>query len=75
MFPEIDVWVQVACPRLVVDWGQHFSKPLLKSFELNFAMGEDSLGDKGVYLMDYYWRGGGKWANYHEKKGRKIVVP
>jgi len=76
MFPDVDVWVQVACPRLSVDWGHHFSKPLLNPFELHVAMGEASLGEKDVYPMDYYRRGGGKWTNYHdENKFRKIVVP
>jgi len=37
---EIDVWVQVACPRLSVDWGHHFHKPLLNSYEAEIAFGD-----------------------------------
>ena len=39
LFPDVDVWVQVICPRLSMDWGHHFSKPLLNPFELYVAMG------------------------------------
>lgn len=27
-------WVQVACPRLSIDWGEAFSKPLLTPYEV-----------------------------------------
>ena len=28
-------WVQVACPRLSIDWGYAFPKPLLSPYEVN----------------------------------------
>lgn len=28
-------WVQIACPRLSIDWGAAFSKPLLSPYEVN----------------------------------------
>lgn len=28
-------WVQIACPRLSIDWGTAFSKPLLSPYEVN----------------------------------------
>lgn len=28
-------WVQVACPRLSIDWGEAFSKPLLTPYEVS----------------------------------------
>ncbi|KAB0398727.1 hypothetical protein E2I00_015851 [Balaenoptera physalus] len=33
LLPEVDVWVQVACPRLSIDWGTAFPKPLLTPYE------------------------------------------
>lgn len=27
-------WVQVACPRLSIDWGEAFEKPLLTPYEV-----------------------------------------
>ncbi|XP_016158400.1 PREDICTED: diphthamide biosynthesis protein 1 isoform X2 [Ficedula albicollis] len=43
LFPEVDVWVQVACPRLSIDWGEAFSKPLLTPYESRHAAGISSL--------------------------------
>eukprot|EP00252_Welwitschia_mirabilis_P006991 TRINITY_DN1798_c0_g1_i1.p1 TRINITY_DN1798_c0_g1~~TRINITY_DN1798_c0_g1_i1.p1 ORF type:complete len:466 (+),score=64.61 TRINITY_DN1798_c0_g1_i1:261-1658(+) len=36
---SIDVWVQIACPRLSIDWGEAFSKPVLTPFEAEIALG------------------------------------
>nr|XP_021142746.1 2-(3-amino-3-carboxypropyl)histidine synthase subunit 1 isoform X2 [Columba livia] len=43
LFPDVDAWVQVACPRLSIDWGEAFSKPLLTPYEPEFAAGISSL--------------------------------
>ena len=32
-FEAVDAWIQVACPRLSIDWGHHFETPLLNSYE------------------------------------------
>ncbi|XP_055513628.1 2-(3-amino-3-carboxypropyl)histidine synthase subunit 1 isoform X3 [Leucoraja erinacea] len=37
LFQEVDAWVQVACPRLSIDWGKAFSKPLLTPYEAKAA--------------------------------------
>lgn len=39
LFPSVAAcfpsrWVQVACPRLSIDWGEAFSKPLLTPYEV-----------------------------------------
>lgn len=36
---SIDAWIQIACPRLSVDWGESYGKPLLNSFEAEIALG------------------------------------
>lgn len=73
-------WVQVACPRLSIDWGYAFHTPLLSSYEAEVALGESTWLD--VYPMDYYSDAGGKWSNYAagnkqkvETKGVKGVNP
>ncbi len=33
-------WVQVACPRLSIDWGEGFALPTLTPFEALVALGE-----------------------------------
>ena len=59
--PGVECWVQVACPRLSVDWGGAFARPLLTPHEalvaLGAARGEWDEGE-GVYPMDYYAREG-----------------
>jgi 2-(3-amino-3-carboxypropyl)histidine synthase len=39
---SVDAWVQVACPRLSIDWGESYSAPLLSSFEAFKLWGDDS---------------------------------
>ena len=36
---SIQVWVQIACPRLSIDWGEAFTKPLLTPYEAEVALG------------------------------------
>lgn len=59
MFQDVDFWVQVACPRLSIDWGYAFPKPLLTPYETMVALGEDrDWKDLGYYPMDYYGKEG-----------------
>ncbi|KAI9505272.1 putative diphthamide synthesis protein-domain-containing protein [Coemansia spiralis] len=51
-FPDIDCWIQIACPRLSIDWGYAFPKPLLTPYEANVAL--DAVEWKDVYPMDFY---------------------
>lgn len=58
-------WVQVACPRLSIDWGTAFKKPLLTPYELMAALGKIDFG-KDSYPMDYYaYESLGPWTNNH----------
>ncbi|KAL5582591.1 hypothetical protein UlMin_015033 [Ulmus minor] len=36
---SVDAWIQIACPRLSIDWGDAFRKPLLNPFEAEIALG------------------------------------
>lgn len=52
LLPAVDVWVQVACPRLSIDWGSAFPKPLLTPYEAAVALKEISW--QQPYPMDFY---------------------
>ncbi|KAG8223151.1 hypothetical protein J437_LFUL000574 [Ladona fulva] len=39
---DVDAWVQVACPRLSIDWGHEFNQPLLTPYEAAVALGQNS---------------------------------
>lgn len=57
MFDDIDAFVQVACPRLLIDWGYAFEKPLLTPYEAMVVLGQDKWV-QGQYPMDYYKKDG-----------------
>nr|CAG4647502.1 EOG090X0GO2 [Megafenestra aurita] len=52
LMPSIDAWVQIACPRLSIDWGLGFKAPLLTPYEINVALKEVEW--KETYPMDFY---------------------
>jgi len=58
LMSDVECWVQVACPRLSIDWGYAFSRPLLTPYEALVALGERQDWGEGVYPMDYYGKDG-----------------
>lgn len=75
LFKDIDAFVQVACPRLSIDWGTSFPKPLLTPFELSVALGdaqwpivtENKVTEEDVYPMDFYAsKSLGYWTPNHK---------
>ena len=34
MMSNVDAWIQIACPRLSIDWGDGFHKPTLTPYEV-----------------------------------------
>jgi 2-(3-amino-3-carboxypropyl)histidine synthase len=71
LMKDVEVWVQVACPRLSIDWGDAFERPLLTAHEALVALGArdgwegkkeqggvDGERGGGVYPMDYYGKEG-----------------
>ncbi|KAG9150477.1 hypothetical protein Leryth_010857 [Lithospermum erythrorhizon] len=37
---SVEAWIQIACPRLSIDWGDAFVRPLLTPFEAEIALGD-----------------------------------
>ena len=72
LFEEVGAWVQVACPRLSIDWGQAFENaPLLSSYEAEVALGQVQWKER--YPMDFYGKtlpkdqgSASSWSNYHD---------
>lgn len=53
--PHIDTFVQTSCPRLSIDWGYAFPRPLLTTYEANVSFGRASQWSQhGPYAMDYW---------------------
>ncbi|KAK8850417.1 diphthamide biosynthesis protein 1 [Kwoniella newhampshirensis] len=61
---QISTFVQTSCPRLSIDWGYAFTRPLLSPYEASVASGrvkgwgglslEGGLKGEGDYPMDFY---------------------
>ena len=67
MEDKIDAWVQIACPRLSIDWGLAFSKPLLTPFEASVALSLHSWTPANDYPMDFYaYVSEGDWTPNHK---------
>ncbi|MCJ1290916.1 Diphthamide biosynthesis protein 1 [Xylographa carneopallida] len=61
MMDDVECWVQIACPRLSIDWGYAFPRPLLTPYEALITLGARQSWDKGndgVYPMDFYAKDG-----------------
>ncbi|XP_053313078.1 2-(3-amino-3-carboxypropyl)histidine synthase subunit 1 isoform X2 [Spea bombifrons] len=73
LFPEVEAWVQVACPRLSIDWGTAFTKPLLTPYEASVALKEAEWQD--TYPMDFYANQSlGPWTVNHESHRPARVI-
>jgi len=65
---QVDAWVQIACPRLSIDWSGGFGKPILTPYELEVALQETAWRE--VYPMDFYASEGNSWAAGAEQNRR-----
>ena len=59
LMPDVECWVQIACPRLSIDWGYAFPRPLLTPYEALVVLNlRESWEKDGVYPMDFYAKEG-----------------
>ncbi|KNC99122.1 diphthamide biosynthesis enzyme Dph1/Dph2 domain-containing protein [Spizellomyces punctatus DAOM BR117] len=74
-FRNIDAWIQVACPRLSIDWGYAFAKPLLTPYEAAVVL--KCVEWQQRYPMDFYARDSlGAWTpNHGAGPQRKVRAP
>ncbi|KAG0252261.1 Diphthamide biosynthesis protein 1 [Actinomortierella ambigua] len=74
MFEDMDAFIQIACPRLSIDWGYAFSKPLLTPYEASVVF--ESIPWQEVYPMDFYSNDSlGPWTVNHGRNIRKKPPP
>lgn len=68
-YPDVDAWIQIACPRLSIDWGTAFSKPILSPYEASVMLGR--IAWQPIYPMDYYAKESlGPWTVYSASADR-----
>ena len=73
MMSDVEAWVQIACPRLSIDWGYAFPRPLLSPYEALVTLGvrdapwleeddtvrrAEAKERKNLYPMDFYAKEG-----------------
>ncbi|KAK9703511.1 putative diphthamide synthesis protein [Popillia japonica] len=72
LFNGIDAFVQIACPRLSIDWGNSFLKPLLNPYEMAVALGDTKWcmeKQSSSYPMDFYANDSlGLWTPNHKPR-------
>lgn len=68
LFSKVDAFVQIACPRLSIDWGMAFPKPFLTPYELAVTIGDVQWHKEGKsYPMDFYANASlGPWTPNHK---------
>ncbi|KAK3863465.1 hypothetical protein Pcinc_030772 [Petrolisthes cinctipes] len=63
---DVDAWVQIACPRLSIDWGASFPRPLLTPYEASVAL-RRAEWHPWTYPMDFYANDSlGNWTPNHK---------
>lgn len=76
LFDDIDAFVQIACPRLSIDWGKAFEKPLLTPYELAVAVGDSKWNpncSNDSYPMDFYANASlGPWTPNHKTTAKEV---
>lgn len=74
LFTNLEAFVQVACPRLSIDWGLAFSKPFITPYEMAIALKDQQWhNETGSYPMDFYANGSlGPWTPNYKPELDKI---
>lgn len=74
LLKNVDAFVQVACPRLSIDWGSAFSKPCLTPYEAAILTGDVAWHKEGEnYPMDFYAYGSlGPWTPNHKPEALEM---
>jgi len=66
LMPQVGAWVQIACPRLSIDWGLAFHSPILSPYEAAVAL-EEVAWQEEHYPMDFYANNSlGPWTPNHK---------
>lgn len=71
MMRDVECWVQVACPRLSIDWGYAFPRPLLTAHEALVVLG----GVEGRWEEKDVGEGKGEKAREGKDGEKEVVYP
>ena len=66
-YNKCECFIQIACPRLSIDWSDQFDRPMLTPYEIYLAFGQEKL-ENGVYNMNNYSNDTGEWGHFFKDK-------
>ena len=69
-YNKCECFIQIACPRLSIDWSDQFSKPMLTPYEIFLALELEKI-ENGVYKMNNYSNDTGEWGHFFKEKKDK----
>ena len=66
-YNKCECFIQIACPRLSIDWSDQFSMPMLTPYEILLALDQEKI-ENGVYKMNNYSNDTGEWGHFFKEK-------
>ncbi|KAL7720912.1 2-(3-amino-3-carboxypropyl)histidine synthase subunit 1 [Entamoeba marina] len=61
-YTDVKVWIQVACPRLSIDWGEDFRQVLITPYEAFVAFSNDTFDLDFIPMDNWSIPAQGKWC-------------
>ena len=66
-YNKCECFIQLACPRLSIDWSDQFTKPMLTPYEIYLALDQEKL-ENNIYKMNNYSNETGEWGHFFKEK-------
>ena len=66
-YNKCECFIQLACPRLSIDWSDQFDKPMLTPYEIYLCFGQEKL-ENDIYKMNNYSNDTGEWGHFFKDK-------
>ena len=69
-YNKCECFIQLACPRLSIDWSDQFTKPMLTPYEIYLSL-DPKKYKNDIYEMNNYSNETGEWGHFFKEKKDK----
>ena len=69
-YNKCECFIQLACPRLSIDWSDQFTKPMLTPYEIYLIL-DPKKYKNDIYEMNNYSNETGEWGHFFKEKKRR----
>ena len=69
-YNKCECFIQLACPRLSIDWSDQFTKPMLTPYEIYLIL-DPKKYKNDIYEMNNYSNETGEWGHFFKEKKNK----